>query len=414
MRFRSLSLAIALLAAPFAAAGAAVPGPLYRRRCRRTICREITVDRCPARSARNWSPRGGFVGLGSVGYALGNGLPLRAGGQLSSGRHLRHQRHGCPRSSGTVADLWRRWPTRCSTWISACRGCIPISAAASAMPGPICIAPRRSSPAPVPADQRSRRADTRAPSHSRRSPACRSRSRACRACRSPPSIVSSAIPGSEKFAGTQLVDARRRRARYHQAAAPVQQQLPARCALCLQRGRAGAGRAGRAGRACARAGALLSGVLRLGQGDADRSRAADRQGGGRQLDPRAVHADRGERLHRHLRHPPVQPGSVAASRAGGAGRTGQGRRAAGRHHHPGLRRHASAGADRPWRARAAEPSGRDHHPEAWTGSLEPRRHTDLRLPHAQRAEHHGKRGKSRGHADGELGAQLDSRPRRRG
>ena len=33
-----------------------------------------------------------------------------------------------------------------------------------------------------------------------------------------------------------------------------------------------------------------------------------------------------------------------------------------RDHDAGLRRNASAGADRPWRARAAEPARRDHHP----------------------------------------------------
>ena len=50
------------------------------------------------------------------------------------------------------------------------------------------------------------------------------------------------------------------------------------------------------------AGPLLPGVLRLGQGDAHRSRAPDHQRSGRQLDQGPVHADRGERLHRHLRH----------------------------------------------------------------------------------------------------------------
>ncbi len=52
-----------------------------------------------------------------------------------------------------------------------------------------------------------------------------------------------------------------------------------------------------------------------------------------------------------------------------AGRTGQGRRAEERHHDPGLRRHASAGADWPRRARAAEPSRRDHHPLTLGGWL---------------------------------------------
>ena len=80
--------------------------------------------------------------------------------------------------------------------------------------------------------------------------------------------------------------------------------------------------------------ALLSGVLRLGQGDADRSRPPDHQGSGRQFHPGAVHADRGERLHRHVRHAPFQP--ISPPRARGAGGAGQGRRAAECHHHPGF------------------------------------------------------------------------------
>ena len=44
--------------------------------------------------------------------------------------------------------------------------------------------------------------------------------------------------------------------------------------------------------------------------------------------------------------PQVQPGSVGPPRPRGAGGTGQGWRAAERDHHPGLRRHEPAGADR--------------------------------------------------------------------
>ena len=53
------------------------------------------------------------------------------------------------------------------------------------------------------------------------------------------------------------------------------------------------------------AGPLVSGVLRLGQGDPDRSCATDHLRSGSQLDQGAIHADRGERLHRHLGHAQV-------------------------------------------------------------------------------------------------------------
>ena len=84
--------------------------------------------------------------------------------------------------------------------------------------------------------------------------------------------------------------------------------------------------------------------------------------GGRRVDPRPVHADRGERLHGYVGHAALQPGPVGASRRGGCRGTGARRRAAQRDQHPGLRRDAPARADRPGRARAAEPPRRDHHP----------------------------------------------------
>ena len=191
-----------------------------------------------------------------------------------------------------------------------------------------------------------------------------------------------------------------------QGRAPVQPQLPARRALCIQRRAAGAGAAGTA-RARSGGCALLSGVLRLGQGDADRPCAPDHQGCGRQLHARPVHAHRGERLYRHLGHAAVQPGALRPPRPGGAGRTGQGRRAGECHHHPGLRRHPICWC-RPDQAFAS------HRTAGWRSSfadrgraLVPRSHR-LRLPYPQRAEHHRQRGKSRGHADGEPRAQLDS------
>ena len=66
-------------------------------------------------------------------------------------------------------------------------------------------------------------------------------------------------------------------------------------------------------------GPLLSGVLRLGQVLAHRQGAPDHPGSGREFDQGAVHADRGERLHRHIGHAEVQPGSVDASSQCGQG-----------------------------------------------------------------------------------------------
>jgi OOP family OmpA-OmpF porin len=48
----------------------------------------------------------------------------------------------------------------------------------------------------------------------------------------------------------------------------------------------------------------------------------DHQGSRRQLDPRAIHAHRGEWLHRHVGDAAVQPGPVDTTRPGGGGRTG--------------------------------------------------------------------------------------------
>ena len=94
--------------------------------------------------------------------------------------------------------------------------------------------------------------------------------------------------------------------------------LPVRRALRLQCPGSAAASDPR-GSACAGACSvtLLHGVLRLGQGNADRPRPGDHQGGRRQLDPRAVHAHRGERLYRHVGHAAVQPGPVDTTCPGG-------------------------------------------------------------------------------------------------
>jgi hypothetical protein len=59
--------------------------------------------------------------------------------------------------------------------------------------------------------------------------------------------------------------------------------------------------------------AFLTRVLSLGQSNADRSCKADHQVGGRQLDPRAIHADRGERTHRYRGHATLQPNWFATT-----------------------------------------------------------------------------------------------------
>ena len=73
-----------------------------------------------------------------------------------------------------------------------------------------------------------------------------------------------------------------------------------------------------------------------------------------------VYADRGERLRRHVRHTTIQYGSVDPARERREGGTDQGRCAAECHHRARFWRHAPVGADRARRARAAEPPGRDH------------------------------------------------------
>ena len=135
MRLRDGSAGVRAARTAFRGAGAAVPGPLYRRRCGL----QLPDESAPRRRRRDpfIEPEhpGGIVAFGSVGYALGNGMPVRNRGQLSPRQHQ-------PRRAGPVSPPRGRctptppWRTRCSTWISACRGCTPISAAASATRGP--------------------------------------------------------------------------------------------------------------------------------------------------------------------------------------------------------------------------------------------------------------------------------------
>ena len=83
---------------------------------------------------------------------------------------------------------------------------------------------------------------------------------------------------------------------------------------------------------------------------AHRPSAPDHQGRRRQLDPRAVHPHRGQRLHGYLRHAQVQPGTVGPSGPSCRRRTDQGRRATKFDRDSGFRRHPSAGVDRSGRA----------------------------------------------------------------
>ena len=126
------------------------------------------------------------------------------------------------------------------------------------------------------------------------------------------------------------------RGRQSRSPQPVQQQRAARRSLRLQRraprASACSGRGARS-RACP----LLSRVLRLGQGDAHRSGSPDYPRGSGELDPRPVHADRGERLCRHLGQPGLQPAPFGSPRASGRGRARSRRGAASGDHDPGLR-----------------------------------------------------------------------------
>ena len=260
-----------------------------------TICRRTL----PARpvGARSWSRAVASSGsaASATRWATASASSWKA---TTVRRNLGNGNGLAPSTSGSRPDLWchgqRAVRHRCRVpWI------FPYIGGGVGYAGPICrkAPPVRRASFPLISNHFDQ--TRRETSHSRQSVACRSRCRVFRACRSRRSTASLVCRAARLSPALRSWRVCRRLSRYSQAAAPVQPQLPARRALCLQRRVPDAG-APDPGRACARSGALLSGVLRLGQGDAHRSRAPDRQGGGRQLHPRPVHTHRGERLHRHL------------------------------------------------------------------------------------------------------------------
>ncbi len=79
-------------------------------------------------------PHGGFAGLGSVGYGLGNGFRFEVEGNyreapLHATNHILQQQQA-------ISRLTARWRTCCSTWTLVCPGSTRTSVAALVMPGP--------------------------------------------------------------------------------------------------------------------------------------------------------------------------------------------------------------------------------------------------------------------------------------
>ncbi len=81
---------------------------------------------------------------------------------------------------------------------------------------------------------------------------------------------------------------------------------------------------------------LIPGVLRLGPRNPHRPRPPDHRGRGSRVHQDRYNADRGERLHRHLRHAEIQPGPVDAPSRSDRGGTGEGWGAEGGDQHPGI------------------------------------------------------------------------------
>ena len=237
MRFRSLSLAIALLATPIAAAGATVPGSLCRGRGRIQSAAECSARR----SGRQLEPRGGFVGLGSVGYALGNGFRFELEGNYRQGRPGQHD--GLP---SVPAASVQTYGVMANALFDIDVG-VAVDLSLYRRRGRLCVDPsvakRRLHARQLPADQQSLRPDRGklrisgnrwavVPDPWRAGP-----------------VAHVGIPFLRRTGQRELRRHSGRGgftgacARYPQAAAPVQSQLPARRALCLQRGGAGAGAA---------------------------------------------------------------------------------------------------------------------------------------------------------------------------
>ena len=134
MRYRTLSLAVALLAAPIAVqaqpfhgiyigAGAGYNLPIDIGAATNLVLPSTSTD---------LKTTGGFVGLASVGYGLGNGMRFEIEGNYRRG-HLACDRPLTTRGLQTYAVM----ANALFDLDVGCRGSIPISAVVSVMPGRI-------------------------------------------------------------------------------------------------------------------------------------------------------------------------------------------------------------------------------------------------------------------------------------
>ena len=317
MRLRSVLLAATVLAAPMAANARAdqrlsisAPAPAsttsrIRISTRSGLSRPLPDRRVGSRPAGSSAYDGGFVGLGEHRLGLRQRSARRDRRQLPPEHEFatRQARRSRPARAGQP-DIRRRWSTSSMTSTSA----DPVVPLCRRRRG-LCL----DDPAELPERRRSTirisRAATipRATSPIRRSSAPRSRSRRFPASPSRPNTASSAFWAMRTIKGSIITTPRvtGTAASFTPGTFKVKNRVQPRRAvrhpLRLQRGPAAAA-AGPVVGPGPGAGPLLSRVLRLGQGDAHRSRAPDHPRGGGELDPGAVHPHRGERLHRHVRH----------------------------------------------------------------------------------------------------------------
>ena len=117
MRFRSLCLAIALLASPLAAQAQPFQGLYIGAGAGVYWPESINVQTAVLGSSRTQlDPSVGFAGLASVGYALGNGFRFELEGNYRQAESRAAPGQICP-----VPAVPRRpmacWPMCCSTWM---------------------------------------------------------------------------------------------------------------------------------------------------------------------------------------------------------------------------------------------------------------------------------------------------------
>ena len=376
MRFRTLSLAMALARRAARRSGATLPGALYRRRRRLQSARSTSTCATQPRAARQAHEsddrRSASSDWRASGYGLGNGMRFEIEGNYRQGnivhgtadpaRH-RRERH--------AADLWChgqravRHGYRRALALPLCRRRRRLCLDASAQRHPGGPSPARSA---------------RSPSNEHEGSFA---FQAIGGLSFPmPSVPGLSLTTEYRFFGV-LANETYAGAITHagacfpdEAEAAVQPQLPARRPLRLQ-----CRAAGTRWRPTAPVPAAAAARSYLVFFDWDKATLTDRA---RQIVKEA--ADNSTRVQ-YTRievngytdtsgtQQYNQGLSVRRARAVQAELVKDGVPAR-RHHHPGLRRYASAGADRAGRARAAEPAGRDHHPlkESADGGAASRRH----------------------------------------